>query len=59
MLEIEGALALAEVEAKSPVATIGEAELSEKVGAQFGKAHIACFYEGKVELIREIEKFLK
>ena len=46
---------LRELESKVP--EIGEAELSEKLGARFGKAHVACFYEGKVELAREeVEK---
>jgi len=59
---------LRELESKVP--QIGKAELSEKLGARFGKAHIACFYEGKIELaeeevekarqlIEEIGKFLK
>ena len=57
-------------ELESKVLEIGKAELSEKLGARFGKAHIACFYEGKTELaeeevekarklIEEIRKFLK
>jgi hypothetical protein len=59
---------LRELESKVP--EVGRAELSEKLGARFGKAHIACFYEGKVELaqeevekarllVEEIKKFLK
>ena len=59
---------LRELESKVP--EIGRAELSEKLGARFGKAHMACFYEGRVELAREevdkagqlveeIKKFLK
>jgi len=59
---------LRELESKVP--EIHEAELSEKLGARFGKAHIACFYEGRIELaqeevekarqlVEEIRKFLK
>lgn len=59
---------LRELESKVP--KIGRADLSEKLGARFGKAHVACFYEGRVELAREevkkarqlvgeIEKFLE
>lgn len=59
---------LRELESKVP--EIGAAELSEKLGARFGKAHVACFYEGKTELaqeevrrarklVEEVEKFLK
>ncbi|MGQ9460274.1 MAG: hypothetical protein ACUVRA_03465 [Candidatus Bathyarchaeaceae archaeon] len=59
---------LQELESKVP--EIGRAELSEKLGARFGKVHIACFYEGKVELaqeevekarklVREIEELIK
>jgi hypothetical protein len=59
---------LRELESKVP--EIGRAELSEKLGARFSKAHIACFYEGKVEfaqeevekarkLVREIEELLR
>jgi len=59
---------LRELESKVP--EIGRAELSEKLGARFGKAHMACFYEGRVELaqeevnkagqlVEEIKKFLK
>jgi hypothetical protein len=59
---------LRELESKVP--EIGRAELSEKLGARFGKAHVACFYEGRVELaqeevekalllVEEIKKFLK
>lgn len=44
-------------ELESKVSEIGKAELSEKLGARFGKAHVACFYEGKVELAQEeVEK---
>ena len=42
---------LRELESKVP--EIGKAELSEKLGARFSKAHVACFYEGKVELAEE------
>jgi len=46
---------LRELESKVP--EIGRAELSEKLGARFGKAHVACFYEGRVELAsEEVEK---
>ncbi len=46
---------LRELESKVP--EVGKAELSEKLGARFGKAHVACFYEGRVELAREeVEK---
>lgn len=46
---------LRELERKVP--EIGEAQISEKLGARFGKAHVACFYEGRVELaIEEVEK---
>ncbi|MBS7628229.1 hypothetical protein KEJ36_05470 [Candidatus Bathyarchaeota archaeon] len=59
---------LRELESKVP--EIGRAEFSEKLGARFGKAHMACFYESKVELaqeeavkaqqlVEEIKKFLK
>jgi len=59
---------LRELESKVP--EIGKAELSEKLGARFSKAHVACFYEGKVELaeeevgkarklVEEIGKFLR
>jgi len=34
---------LRELEEKVP--RIGEAQISEKLGARFGKAHVACFYE--------------
>jgi len=55
---------------ESKVPEISKAELSEKLGARFGKAHVACYYEGKIELaqeevekarqlIEEIGKFLK
>ncbi|MEM2912540.1 MAG: hypothetical protein QW146_08570 [Candidatus Bathyarchaeia archaeon] len=58
---------LRELESKVP--EIGKAELSEKFGARFGKAHVACFYEGRIELageevkkarefVEEIRKFL-
>ena len=32
---------------------IGRTELSEKLGARFSKAHIACFYEGRIDLAGE------
>ena len=55
---------------ESKVPEMSKAELSEKLGARLGKAHVACFYEGKIELaqeevekarqlIEEIGKFLK
>jgi len=55
---------------ESRVPEISKAELSEKLGARFGKAHVACFYEGRVELaqeevekarqlVEEVKKFLK
>ena len=42
---------LRELENKVP--RIGEAQISEKFGARFGKAHVACFYEGRIELAGE------
>jgi len=32
---------------------VAKVELSEKLGARFGKAHEACFYGGRIELAEE------
>ena len=45
---------------ESKVPEIGRAELSERLGARFSKSHVACFYEGKIELAgEEVEKARK